>query len=135
MRCLWDTDVLSEFLRGKHPHIVWKSIAYLTQYGQASISLITRYEILLGLKAKNATAQLAVFEAWCQRFQILPITDDIIVSAADLWSILKRIGQLIGDNDLLIAATALHYGLSLATKNVAHLNRIPGLAVEDWSIP
>ncbi len=87
------------------------------------------------MKAKGATAQLAYFEAWCQHFQILPITDAIIVIAADLWAVLKQTGQIIGDNDLLIAATALHHGLPLAPKNVAHFSRIAGLTVADWSVP
>ncbi len=97
-------------------------------------SLITRFEILRGLKA-SATAQLARFEAWCQSHEILPIRDEIIVVAADCYASLYQTGQLIGDADLLIAATALYHGLALATGNVSHFSRIPGLAIEDWTKP
>jgi predicted nucleic acid-binding protein len=38
-----------------------------------------------------------------------------------------RPGQLIGDFDTLIAATALHYDLILTTRNVRHFQRIPEL--------
>jgi predicted nucleic acid-binding protein len=48
---------------------------------------------------------------------------------------LRKVGQPIEDNDILIAATALHHNLPVATRNVADFNRIPGLAVEDWSNP
>jgi predicted nucleic acid-binding protein len=36
-------------------------------------------------------------------------------------------GLLIGDIDLLIAATALVHGDTLLTRNVRHFQRIPGL--------
>ncbi len=54
--------------------------------------------------------------------------------AADLWASLKQGGTLIGDNDIFIAATALHHGLALATGNVAHFSRIPGLILEDYAL-
>ena len=96
---------------------------------------MTRYEVLRGLKAKNATTRLAQFDAWCLLHHVLPLAEPIVVRAADLWAALERSGQLIGDNDILIAATALHHGLALATRNVAHFNRVPGLTIQDWSQP
>jgi predicted nucleic acid-binding protein len=39
------------------------------------------------------------------------------------------------DTDILIAATALEYGLAIATGNTAHLERIPGLQVVNWREP
>lgn len=135
MPCLWDTDVLSAYRARKNPHVFRRASTYLSQYQQATFSLITRYEVLRGLKAVQATAQLASFETFCQAQIILPVSEDIIVLAADLYADLSQKGQLIGDNDILIAATALHHGLPLATGNVAHFGRIPGLTVEDWTQP
>jgi hypothetical protein len=40
---------------------------------------------------------------------------------------------VIGANDLLIASIALAHGLIVATGNVREFQRIPGLAVEDWT--
>jgi len=62
----------------------------------------------------------------------LPITEQIIVRASDIYADLHRRGQLIGDADILIASTAIEYGLVLATNNVAHFGRIPGLQVDNW---
>lgn len=135
MGSLWDTDTVSEYLNGKNPHVLRRGAAYLKQYTQAPLSIITRYEILRGLKAKGATTKLAAFEAFWQRHLALPITDAIITIAADLWAGLCQKGWIIGDNDILIAATALHHGLAVATGNVAHFSRIPGLTVEDWTKP
>lgn len=41
--------------------------------------------------------------------------------------------QPIGERDLLIAATGLAHGLTVATKNTREFARVPGLRVEDWS--
>lgn len=126
---------MSEFLRGKHLHVVRRATAYRNQYQRSTFSIITRYEVLRGLKAKRATKQLTRFEAMCHTDEILPLDDAVIVIAADLWAGLKRKGQLLEDNDILIAATALYHGLPVATGNVGHFSRIPGLIIEDWTKP
>ena len=43
---------------------------------------------------------------------------------------LRAEGNLIGDLDLLIGATALRHGLTVLTNNRRHFGRIEGLAVE-----
>jgi tRNA(fMet)-specific endonuclease VapC len=63
---------------------------------------------------------------------VLPLTDDIIVQAADLYALLYQEGQLISDADILIAATALKHNLVMVTENVNHFRRIPGLSIENW---
>jgi tRNA(fMet)-specific endonuclease VapC len=131
-RALLDTDTLSEFFKGRDPDLRQKALDYLQQHRRLIFSLITRYEILRGLKAKQASQQLVRFEALCRASTVLPLTDRIIVRAADLYADLKQRGQLISDADLLIAATALHHGLTLITHNTAHYSRIPGLALDDW---
>jgi tRNA(fMet)-specific endonuclease VapC len=61
--------------------------------------------------------------------------ETVIDIAAILWADLQRIGQPIEENDILIAATALYHDLPLATRNLAHFNRVPGLALDDWTQP
>ena len=58
------SDVLSESFRGD-PAVVTRARTYLAEYGQLDISIITQYEILRGLKAKQATRQLERFEEFC----------------------------------------------------------------------
>jgi tRNA(fMet)-specific endonuclease VapC len=43
---------------------------------------------------------------------------------------LRTIGQRIGDIDLMIAATALQYDLTLLSNNRRHFDRIDGLRIE-----
>jgi len=77
-QALLDTDILSAIMR-REPAAVAQARNYLSVYSQLAISIITRYEILRGLNAKRATAQLAKFEILCASLQILPLTDAIIV--------------------------------------------------------
>lgn len=45
---------------------------------------------------------------------------------------LKRKGQLIGSNDLLIGAHARSLGAVVVTNNVKDFGRVKGLEVENW---
>ena len=105
---------------------------YLDRWQRFTFSVLTRYEILRGLRAKGAVRQELAFDALCRLSQVLPLTDPIVVRAAAIYADLQLRGKLIGDADILIAATALEYGLTLATGNTAHFERIPGLQVISW---
>jgi tRNA(fMet)-specific endonuclease VapC len=132
---LFDTNAVSEIRRGKNPHLVPRARQYLQQHGQFSFSIITKYELLRGMKVKHAALQIGLFQQFCQRCEVLPVTDAVIDRAADVYADLHRRGQLIGDADILIAATALEHGRTVVTANVGHFQRIPGLVVEDWTKP
>lgn len=61
---LLDTDILNEVLKQRNVNVVRHAAEYLAAYGKFSISAISRYELLRGLKEKKATAQLGRFEAF-----------------------------------------------------------------------
>ena len=52
---LLDTDTLSEIMKGVDPSVQDHARRYLTIFGHFTFSIITRYEILRGLKARRAT--------------------------------------------------------------------------------
>ena len=129
---LLDTDTLSEIMRGRDSNIVQKAREYLRTHGQFRISIITRYEILRGLKAKQASRQITLFEERCRKSILYPLIDDIIVKASDIYAYLYNQGLLISDADILIASTALVNNLTLITGNLEHFNRIPNLVSQSW---
>jgi tRNA(fMet)-specific endonuclease VapC len=45
---------------------------------------------------------------------------------------LHQRGVLIGDADILMAATGLEHGLVVVTNNEEHYKRISGLPLENW---
>ncbi len=131
-KALLDTDTLSEVLKGRDPQIDANARKYLAQHGRFTISVISRYEILKGLKAKRAIKQIQNFINFCQQSLVLGLTDQAIEIATDVYTDLHARGQLIGDADILIAGIALANQLPVVTNNVAHFDRISGLTVLTW---
>lgn len=132
---LLDTDTLNEVLKRKNANVLRHAADYLAQYGQFAISSITRYELLRGLKEKNAASQLARFQAFCQNTMIFPVVDDILEKAVDLWVAGRKQGLAPKDADVIIAATALHHSRTLVTGNTAHFAWVPGLTLHNWRDP
>ncbi len=128
---LLDTDTLSALFR-RNPVVIAKAQAYLRTHQRFTFSMITRYEILRGLKAKRAMRQQAAFARFCAANRILPLTDVIAVQAAEIYADLYQRGELIGDADILIAATALVEGYGVITNNERHFGRIKGLNINNW---
>ncbi len=62
-----------------------------------------------------------------------PWTDDVSTRFGEVKALLERRGQRIEDFDVAIAAHALARGATLVTADRAHMPRIPGLQVEDWT--
>jgi tRNA(fMet)-specific endonuclease VapC len=130
-RTLIDTDTLSAIMR-QNTDALANAQAYIAVHKVLTISLITRYEILRGLKAKQATTQQAAFEQFCASNIVIPLTDPTILRGSEIYADLHRRGLLIGDADILIAATAIEHGLVLVTNNTSHFSRIPDLHVQNW---
>jgi tRNA(fMet)-specific endonuclease VapC len=129
---LLDTDILNEVLKQKNANVVGLAAVYLSQHGQFAVSSISWYEVLRGLKEKKATAQLAKFHTFCQNTLLLPVTDDVLERASDLWVIGRQKGHTPKDADLVIAATSLAHGRELVTGNTPHFSWIPGITLADW---
>lgn len=132
---LLDTDTLNEVLKQKNANAIRHAVDYLVLHGQFAISSITRYELLRGLKEKNATTQLARFQAFCQNTLLLPVLDEILELAADLWVTGRSQGLAPMDADMIIAATALNHGRTLVTGNTVHFAWVPGLKITNWRDP
>jgi tRNA(fMet)-specific endonuclease VapC len=130
-RAVLGTDILSLIMR-QNPQVTAKAQNYLSVHQKFTFSIITRYEILRGLKAKNATTQLKAFETFCQSSDVLPISDGVILKAAEIYAELYQQGNLIGDADILIASTAIVENCELITNNEQHFSRVTGLKVDNW---
>lgn len=130
---LLDTDVLSNLMRG-NPKAVHRTQQYLQMHQRLTFSLVTQFEVLRGLKARRTSTQLVAFDRLCAANEVLPINEQTIRLASDLYADLYRRGELIPDADLLIAATALESGLVLATNNVSDFQRISHLPIDNWLV-
>lgn len=128
---LLDTDTLSFFLRNV-PNVMAEANTYLKSHKGFTFSVITNFEILRGLKIKNAQRQIKTFQLIRQQSREINLSDDIIIRAADIYADLYKLGLLILDADILIAATALENNLPIVTNNECHFRRISGLEILNW---
>ena len=74
--------------------IYYKLSGFIWMSGNGSLSVLTGYAILRGLRGKGAARQDLAFDALCRLSQVLPPTEPIAVSAAGLW--LKQVEGLRG---------------------------------------
>jgi predicted nucleic acid-binding protein len=98
----------------------------------AAISIISLGEIFEGAVGEPepaASQRLSQLRTYLNAFPIMPLNDPVMERFARLRSDLRSQGQLIPDFDILIAATALEYNLTLVTRNLRHFQRIPSLAI------
>ena len=130
-RVALDTDILSAIMR-RHPSVIPTARAYLIEHHQSHFSVVTQYETLRGLKARDAVRQTTIFEDFCSRNIILYLGGRTVSKAAEIYADLYKRGGLIGDADILIAACAMVNGLGVVTNNEKHFRRISDLHVENW---
>ncbi|MEI8256323.1 MAG: type II toxin-antitoxin system VapC family toxin, partial [Deltaproteobacteria bacterium] len=62
-------------------------------------------------------------------YTVLDLDRDMAWAASQIARQLRSSGTLLGENDVWIAATALHHNLALVTNNVQHFQRVSGLQV------
>lgn len=130
--CLLDTDILSLFFRN-HPKVVENCNLYLKEYGKLNFSLITYYEILSGLKHRDANKQLNKFLAFSKLNRILLLSEESVTISAKIYAELRKKGTPVDDIDLLIAGVAVANDLVLITHNQKHFSKIEILELEDWT--
>lgn len=127
MAVLIDTSVLVELERRRI------SLESAAGDEERSISVVTASELLHGVhRAADPTIRMrrqAFVEHILASLQPIPITTHVARAHAEIWARLEAAGMLIAAHDLWIAATALAHGLRLATANVRHFERVPGLDV------
>ena len=99
-----------------------------------STSVICEAEVLQGLEAKGSDRLWGRYRSVLKgRMHVLPVDTRVAEHYARLQAASSRKGRTRPAFDLLIAATALVHGLTLATCNMRHFEGIEGLPVEDWS--
>jgi tRNA(fMet)-specific endonuclease VapC len=100
------------------------------------ISSITIQEYLRGVyylfgeNSEKLNEKLSEAEGDLARFSWLDLNYNVAKIAAQIDADLTRKGEQIGFADVLIAATAQFYNLSLLTRNKTHFERITSLEID-----
>ena len=132
-RFLLDTNICI-YIRRKKPEEVLRRFRAL-KAGEAALSVITFGELVYG--AEKSAQRVAALELLRELARVLPVMG-LPETAANAYGTiraeLERKGQMIGNNDLWIAAHAKAAGLTLVTNNEREFRRVRGLRVENWAV-
>jgi tRNA(fMet)-specific endonuclease VapC len=131
-RYLLDTNICI-YIRQRKPEEVLRRFRKLRP-GEAALSVITYGELLYGAaKSAQRTAALERLRELIHLLPALPLPEGAAETYGMLRAELESKGEMIGNNDLWIAAHALASGLTLATNNEREFRRVHGLKVQNWA--
>ncbi len=128
---LLDTNACIRILNDTSPLLVQR----LASHAPSEIRLcsVVKAELLYGARHSQRFAEnLKLLAHFFAPFVSLPFNDRCAEEYGQIRVELAQAGTLIGPNDLLIAAIARAYNLTLVTHNVEEFGRVNGLRLEDW---
>jgi tRNA(fMet)-specific endonuclease VapC len=131
IRYLLDSNTISALAREGHDSAIASKVA---QVGQDAVctSIIVAAELRFGIEKSGSTRIARRVEAALSVITILPFESPADAAYGAIRWALERVGQPIGQRDLLIAAHAVALDLIVVTDNVGEFGRVPGLTVENW---
>lgn len=121
MAYLVDTDILVDLLRRKKG-----AEDYLDSIGNWSLSIVTGMELVAGAKNKDEIREIDIVVA---TYEAIPLNSEIGELAYNLMKTYAK-SEGLDPSDAMIAATAIHEGLKLSTRNKKHFAGIQGLDIE-----
>ncbi len=131
MGILIDTDVwvLAEKSGGTLGLARWSA------YGGAYMSAVTASELLVGVERANTAQRRARRGAFVENLlAIIPVLEFTLPLARTHARMIAALSKNVtaGAHDAIIAATAVHHGYGLLTRNVADFKIFQGLKIETF---
>lgn len=138
---LLDTNVLSELRRPKPERKVTAFIAAQPLH-LLYVSSATLAEIRFGIEWVGDPGRRAELNAWLANKmrpmfeqRVLEITEDVMFK----WRLLvedgRKVGHTFSQPDLIIAATALHHGLTVVTRDTSDFRKARTPVFNPWVDP
>jgi tRNA(fMet)-specific endonuclease VapC len=127
-----DTDICSYLMKRSSPALL-RRLRHVA-IGDVCMSVVTKAELLYGVEVSPRRADNeAALALLLRHVEVLDFPDEAAAHYARIRAELKARGELIGANDLLIAAHARSLGLVLVTNNTREFRRVSGLKTENWT--
>lgn len=131
-RYLLDTNICI-YIRRERPQAVKERFKILPP-GSTAISVITYGELAYGVrKSPDPYKAMMILEELAALIPVLPMAADAAEIYGTIRSDLAAHGELIGNNDLWIAAHARSLKMTLVTNNENEFQRVDGLTIENWA--
>lgn len=127
---LLDTNILSHLIKDPQG----PATAHLAALAPdaACTSVIVACELRYGAAKRASPSLTQRVEALLKHLPVLPLDGEAERHYGDIRATLEAQGQIIGGNDLLIAAHCRALDLTLVTNNLREFQRVPGLRLENW---
>ena len=136
---LLDTNVLSELRRSRPDAKVLQFVAG-QKLDLLYVSVVTFAEVRFGIELLEDASRRMELNDWLTNQlrpmfedRVLPITDDIMLT----WRLLveggRKSGHTFAQPDLMIAATALHHGLTVVSRNTGDFERANVPVLSPWT--
>lgn len=140
MAWLLDTNILSEIRKPKPEP---KVLAFIDSCSldQLYVSAITMAELRFGIEnlPEENRSRRDELNHWLAQTirpmfdrRVLPITEDIMFRWRVLMEQGRKIGHTYSQPDLIIAATALHYGFTVVTRDQDDFQRAGATLFNPW---
>jgi tRNA(fMet)-specific endonuclease VapC len=131
-RYLLDTNIVI-YIRQKKPEDLLRRFQKLRE-GEAAISVITLGELIYGAqKSTRSVSALERLQELLMLIPALPLPEGAAASYGKIRAELEIKGEMIGNNDLWIAAHALAADLILVTNDENEFRRVRGLKIQNWA--
>jgi tRNA(fMet)-specific endonuclease VapC len=131
-RYLLDANIVI-YIRQERPEAVLRRFARLRP-GEAAISVIAYGELMYGaMKSSQRESALKRLGELSNALPALPLPEKAGETYGAIRAELESKGEMIGNNDLWIAAHALAAGLTLVTNNEKEFRRVRGLKIQNWA--
>ncbi len=131
MAYLFDTDAISEFMRPR-PRPAYLAWAATVAQDEQFTSALVVAELYKGAFRSPRRGQLVrtLEDTIIPRFTVLDFGSAVARDYGRIRAEMESGGVVVAEMDLLIASTAIHFGLRVVTGNVAHFERVPGIQIE-----
>src|SRR5713101_1551973 len=128
-----DTDTCSYIMKRSNAHVL-KRLSALP-VSDVCISVITKSELLFGVEVSPRRRQdQAALSAFLNYIEVLDFPDQASPHYARIRADLKRLGTMIGANDLFITSHARSRRVTLVTNNAREFVRRPKLGSDNWTV-
>lgn len=136
---LLDTNVLSELRRPKPEPRVVQFVASQSLHA-LYVSVVTFAEIRFGIEMIKDVARRMELNDWLDH-RLRPMFEDRVLEIGEdimlKWRLLvdegRKIGHTFSQPDLLIAATALHHGLTVVTRDTREFEVAKVPFLDPWA--
>ena len=132
MRYMLDTNIIVYAKNSRPEEVLNKLKQYKPE--ELCISSITMVELEYGVcnSSKPLQNRLALI-TFLSNIEIIPFDANSAKEYGEIRYNLKTKGELIGANDMLIAAHAKSLGYTLVTNNTKEFEKIDGLSLDNWA--